>query len=219
MTVKTGQIAVALLAWLSVGSGTAARGQGVPAWASNRPRVAEAGLDVGMSVAGVEVGRDTNATGGEQLIARLGHGAVLGVRMGVHTASFGFDAAVTGTSAHVNVKNEAGVKFPNHGERPAVLSGRALLYPFRRALGGGQVRPFLAVGVAGALVSADLDNIEDQSLRLLPGWTFGAGVKWLTGSADGGYLEVAVGEQRFRGVRPFGSFDTRAVTCGLGYRF
>jgi opacity protein-like surface antigen len=219
MTVKRARMAMAVVTWLTMGSGSAAYAQGELVWPPKRARVAEAGLDFGMSVAGVEVGRDTNATGGEQLIATLGHGAVLGVRMGVHSPSFGFDAALSGTSAYVKVRNEFGVRFPNHGERPAVLSGRVLLYPFRRAIGRGQVRPFLAAGVAGALVSADLDNIEDQSLRLLPGWTFGAGVKWLTGGADGGYLEVAVGEHRFHGVGPFGSFETRTVTCGVGYRF
>lgn len=216
---NAGRVGLVVLVWLAMADGTAAYGQSSAPLPLNRARVVEAGVDIGLFVAGVEVGRDINATGGEQLIARLGHGAILGARIGVHTPTFGFDAEVAGPSARVGVRNEFGVRFPNHGERPAMLSGRALLYPFRRALWRGQVRPFVAAGIAGTFVSADLDNVEDKSLRLLPGWTLGAGVKWLRDDGNGGYLEIAVSEQRFHGVRPFGSFTTRAVTCGVGYRF
>ncbi|MGQ0734259.1 MAG: hypothetical protein ACT4QD_11450 [Acidobacteriota bacterium] len=215
---KGGKCAAAMLVALVTGSTTPAFGQAPQTRELVTPTRFEMGMDGGLLLAGKVVGLDTNATGGEQLVGRLGHGGVFSARLGLHGDVLGIEAALTSVSSAIAVKNEFGVRFPNHGRPPALVAGRALLYPFRRALGSGRVRPFLAGGLVSALVSADLDNIDDQTFRLLPGWTLGAGIKWLTWPDEDGYVAVEVSELRFHGVSPFSHFNVRTITCGFGIR-
>jgi hypothetical protein len=178
---------------------------------------AEAGPEIGVSIAGIQVGRDVNATGGEELRARLGHSPALGIRCGVYSRFGGFEMGVTATAAAVKVKNEFGVRFPNHGEPPAFFTASAVLHPFGRAL--GRARPYVSAGFAGAVVSADLDNIEGQSGRLLPGLSAGVGLRWTVGWDQQTFVVIDMSERRFHGVRPFESFATRIVTVGVARRY
>lgn len=207
----------AVAGWLVMALVEAARAQVAPWHLAPPSRLVEIGFGAGLWIADVDIGRDINAAGGEALIGRLGHSAVATMRIGVHTPLVGVDGVIVGGSRHIGVRSESGVRFPNHGEPPAVLAGQALLYPFRRALNGGRIRPFLSAAVAAALVSADLDNIDDQTRRLLPGRQFGAGVKWI--ARDEAWLvDLHVSHLHLHGVRPFQSSQTWTVTVGFGRR-
>src|SRR5262245_58104609 len=95
----------------------------------------EASTFFGALLAGKEIARGINATGGhEQLIARLNHSGALGLRVGMHAELVGLEAGFLNIGSAVRVDNEFGVRFPSHGGRPVICSGDALLYPFRKAI-------------------------------------------------------------------------------------
>ncbi|MEK6324278.1 MAG: hypothetical protein AABN33_21780 [Acidobacteriota bacterium] len=184
----------------------------------SRSRI-EAGTFFGAMIAGKEIARGVNATGGEQLIAKLNHGAALGLRVGVHSDLLGLEASFLSAGIAVRVNNEFGVRFPNHGERPLICSGDALLYPFRRAIREGKLRPYLTSGIGGMLMSADLDNINDQELHHRLAWNAGGGVKIFVGEERDLYLDLRFTNHRLLGSREIGPIDLRSLTVGVGYRF
>lgn len=176
----------------------------------------EAETFFGAMIAGKELARGVNATGGEDLIAKLNHGAALGFRVGIHSALIGLEANLLSASNRVRVNNEFGIGFPNHAERPLVCSGDALLYPFRKSIRAGRFRPYVTSGIGGMLMSADLDNIDDQEAHGRLMWNAGGGVKVFAAEAQGLYFDL-----RFTNHRLLGSnaIDLRSITVGVGYRF
>ena len=179
----------------------------------------EAGTFFGAMIAGKEIARGVNATGGEQLIARLNHGGALGLRVGVHSEVVGLEANFLTTSSTAIVKNEFGVAFPNHAERPLIYSGDGLLYPFRRAIREGKVRPYLTTGVGGMLLSADLDNIRDKETHGSLIWNAGGGVKVFVGEGAGLYFDFRFTNHRLVSSRGADALDLRSVSLGVGARF
>ena len=179
----------------------------------------EAATFFGAMIAGKEIRRGVNATGGEQLIARLNHGGTLGVRGGVHSDLLGLEANFLTTSNRADVKNEFGVAFPNHAERPLIYSGDALLYPFRRAIREGKVRPYLTSGIGGMALSADLDNIRDKETHGSLVWNAGVGVKVFVGEGSGLYLDLRFTNHRMLSSRGADSLDLRSVSIAVGARF
>lgn len=177
----------------------------------------EAGTYFGLIIAGKDIARGVNATGGEQLIARLNHSGALGIRGGVHNDLLGLEGNFLTASSPVVVKNEFGVAFPNHAERPLIYSGDALLYPFRKAIRAGKVRPYLTNGIGGLLLSADLDNIRDKETHGGLIWNAGGGVKVFVGEASGLYFDL-----RFTNHRLLNSstpYSLRSLSIGVGARF
>lgn len=170
-------------------------------------------MDVGWHSASGVVGRGRNAPGGEPIVASLSGGPLIGVRTGVFGWAGGVEVGVAVGAARLHVENDAGTTFANHAERPVMFTGLGKIL-----LAKGRVKPFVAAGVSGALLAADLDNADGPTWRLLPGWSLGAGLAWTIGQHGGGYLMVEVRRQRFTGVRPFFEVDTTAVTIGVGHR-
>lgn len=176
----------------------------------------EAGTFFGAMIAGKEIFRGVNATGGEQLIARLNHGGALGVRAGVHSDLLGLEGNFLTTTNRGVVKNEFGIAFPNHAESPLICSGDALIYPFRRAISEGKIRPYLTSGVGGMLLSADLDNIRDKETHGSLIWNAGGGVKVFVGEGSALYFDLRFTNHR---VLSADSTDLRSVSIGVGARF
>lgn len=183
-----------------------------------RSRV-EASTFFGAMIAGKTIGRGVNATGGEHLLARLNHGGSLGVRLGVHGALLGLEANILTTSNRAVVKNEFGVAFPNHAEQPVICSGDALLYPFRRAIQEGRIRPYLTSGVGGVLLSADLDNVGDKEPHGRLIWNAGGGVKVSIGEGNGMYVDLRFTNHRLLSGGSLGEVNLRSVGIGIGARF
>jgi hypothetical protein len=179
----------------------------------------EAATFFGAMIGGKEIGRGVNATGGERLVAKLNHGGALGVRAGLHSDVIGLEANVLTTGNRGIVKNEFGVAFPNHAEHPVICSGDALLYPFRRAVRDGRVRPYLTSGVGGMLLSADLDNIRDKETHGSLIWNAGAGVKVFVGDGNGMYVDVRFTNHRLVGGGSTDAVDLRSISIGVGARF
>ena len=102
----------------------------------------ELGAEGGALIADKEIGRSVNATGGEQLIARLSSGPLLGGRVGLHSDLVGFKIGGGFGKEKIEVKNQYAVGFPNHGEGLVLLSGDVYVYPFRRALFDGRLKPY-----------------------------------------------------------------------------
>jgi len=176
----------------------------------------EASTVFGAMIAGKELTRGINATGGEDLIAKLNHGGAFGVRAGVHNSLLGLEAGFLTTNNAVSVKNEFGGAFPNHAERPLFYSGDALVYPFRNAINEGRVRPYVTSGVGGAYVSADLDNINDKEAHNRFSWNAGGGVKVIAGEL---VLDFRFTNHRLLSAGPEPAADLRSITVGVGYRF
>lgn len=179
----------------------------------------EAATFFGAMIAGKEIARGVNATGGEQLIARLGFGGALGVRGGVHSDLLGLEGNLLTTSNPAIVKNEFGVAFPNHAERPLIYSGDVLVYPFRRAISEGNVRPYLTSGLGGMLLLADLDNIRDKETHGSLIWNAGGGVKVFLGEGNGLYLDLRFTNHRLLGTGGSERVDFRTISVGVGARF
>jgi opacity protein-like surface antigen len=207
----------AVVACIVIGTAARAKAQSQPRFSGSR---VEASVFFGAMIAGKEIGRGVNATGGhELLIARLNPGAALGVRVGVHNELFGVEANFITTSNAVTVNNEFGVAFPNHGEKPLIYSADALLYPFRKAIRDGRVRPYVASGIGGALFSADLDNINGQEKRNRLMWNAVGGVKVSVGQEPDFYLDFRFTNHRLLSSGAVRATDLRSVTIGVGYRF
>lgn len=180
----------------------------------------ECAVVFGAAIAGKEIGRGINATGGhEQLIARLDHGGAVGVRAGIHNALLGVEANFLSTLNSVSVKNEFGAGFPNHGQRLLIYSADALLYPFRRAIKGGRVRPYITSGIGGTFFSADLDNIDDQEHHGRLMWNAGAGARFFAGQEPDFYVDFRLTSHRMLCAGNLPATDVRSVTVGVGYRF
>lgn len=210
--------AATILAWIGIVAATAS----VQAQTQERlsgSRV-ECAVVVGAAIAGTNIGRGTNATGGhEQLVARLDHGGAVGIRGGIHNAVLGVEANFLSTLNPVSVKNEFGAGFPNHAERLLFYSADVLLYPFGRAIRKGRVRPYLTSGIGGTFFSADLDNINDRERHNRLMWNAGGGARFLVGQGPNVYLDFRFTNHRMLSAGELPATDVRSVTVGVGYRF
>lgn len=180
----------------------------------------ECAVVFGAAIAGKDIGRGTNATGGhEQLVARLDHGGAVGIRAGIHNALLGVEANFLSTLNPVSVKNEFAAGFPNHGERLLIYSADALLYPFGRAIKEGRVRPYLTSGIGGTFFSADLDNIHDRERHNRLMWNAGGGAKVFVGHEPDFYLDFRLTNHRMLSAGELPATAVRSVTVGVGCRF
>lgn len=180
------------------------------------------GVTVGASFAPAAIGRDTNATGGEQLIAYLGDGLAIGFWLGIENDWLGLQLDLGVRADHIQVENEFGTRFPNHGDPPSVYSASLIVYPLAplgRDVRAGVVRPFATASVGGVLVSVDLDNINDQTAYHLWQHGLGGGVRVFVSDHEDGFIEVAFREVRVRGHGPLAGFGVRSVAVGVGMRF
>jgi hypothetical protein len=181
----------------------------------------ELGFRAGVLLAGKEVGRGINATAGrrEQLIARLDHGGSISLQFGVHSAVLGLEANLLSGTKLITVKNEFGVDFPNHGERPVIYSGDILLYPFGRRLAGGRFRPYLMAGGGGAQIAVDLDNINNKENYHRLALNAGGGLKLLFGQEQRYCFDIRFSTHHITGKSPIATFDLQSVSGGFGVRF
>ncbi|HEV8612216.1 MAG TPA: hypothetical protein VGQ73_01825 [Gemmatimonadales bacterium] len=174
-----------------------------------------------------EVGRDRNQTGGrEQLIARWSDGMALGLSAARETWLGGFELSGIQATSAVQVKNEFGVAFPNHGKRPFAWSANALLYPLGPLQGRRSrlLRPFLTAGLGGVLLSVDLDNSRDQTPYHSFHWSVGGGIRIATSPDEipwwtRTFVELRVSRFQVWPNGPLRRFRAMAATAGLGMQF
>jgi len=178
----------------------------------------EAASYTGLMIGNKEVARGTNATGGEQLIAKLGTAGGIGLRAGMHNDWLGLEADLFSAGRSVKVKNEFGAGFPNHGAKPLFCSAGGLVYPFGRRLRNGRLRPYLVGGLGTVLFTADLDNINDQEWHNRLTWNIGTGFKWFPAD-ERIYLDFRFVNHRLVSTRKIDSMDLRSATLAVGYRF
>lgn len=178
----------------------------------------EIGFYAGVVLAPREIGRDLNRAGGDVLIARLGDSGAAGARFEARTRFVGGGFSVFAWARPVTVRNDAGVRFPNHGERPLLYMWDVRLYPCGESIRGGRVLPYVGAGFGGALISVDLDNVDDQELRHLWARGVSAGVKLLFNDGDN-FLDIQYKASFLSGRGPIASFDVRAIVIGFGGRY
>jgi len=170
---------------------------------------------VGGFFAPVEIGRDINATGGEQLIARLGDGVALGIHLAFRNDLFGVGLGIVTRPDQIDVENEFGVGFPNHAKPPVLIVGDLSICPFRGAFLGGRVEPYLTAGVGGGLFSVDLDNVNGETSYNLWLWSAGGGVRYyLAGQKR--FFEFKLTRSQLAGRGPIDSFAVNTLVLGVG---
>ncbi|MGH7560429.1 MAG: hypothetical protein ACRENB_05355 [Gemmatimonadales bacterium] len=186
-------------------------------------QVAHILVSLGAAFAPGEIGRGVNATGGETLIASLGDALISTLHAGVESRHAGLELSVGVLGRAVRVDNELGTPFPHHGRRPATWTAALRLFPLsvltQRAL---PAEPWVALGGGGMVLSADLDNVNDQTLYHRWQWSLGAGVRvplserrWDPETV----LDLRVTRMRVGARAPFQAFDVVAAMVGLGLRF
>jgi len=211
-------VAVAVLVVFALCAGAAAEAQDQAIRPAQGGAAREFGFYGGVSPAPGEIGRDVNRAGGDTLIASLGTSGVLGARFEVNNSLVGGGVTVLGWLTSIDVQNEAGIDFPHHGKPPLIYLGEARLYPFRQWLARGRVSPYLSAGVGGALVSVDLDNVNDQELRHLWTWSAGAGVRIAVDDDGGTFVDVQYRACFLSGSGPLVPFALHSIVVGVGLR-
>jgi opacity protein-like surface antigen len=206
-------VPILLLAWTS----PTAAGQGSAPAAPAAGLTSEVGFYAGLALAPPEIGRDVNRAGGDTLVAGLGDSPVFGGRFEMHRRYVGgaFNLLVWGKS--VAVTNEAGVEFPNHGEPPLLYTLEARLYPLGESP-VARVSPYLAAGVGGALISVDLDNVDDQELRHLWAYSLGGGLK-ISFNEGKTFVDLQFTSSSLSGSGPIVPFRVYTVMVGFGARY
>jgi hypothetical protein len=169
---------------------------------------------LGALAAPEEIGRDTNTTGGEALIARLPEGPMLAVRSGFERGFVYLGGEWASPLLPIEVENDAGVDFPNHGQQPLLYALEAQVFPFGRRRIGGHLRPYAVVGAGGALLSVDLDNRRGQELSHHWLWKAGGGVRWQRSPSAEGLLDLRYDEYHVRGHSPLANFTLRCFALG-----
>jgi hypothetical protein len=220
-----GPVVFLILLALPLGLGTSRlQAQAAPAsktWRWN------SGVTAGALFAPGEIGRDRNATGGhEQLIAGWGGGAAVGGHVGLESRLGGLELRGIQAISAVQVRNEFGVAFPNHGKRPFAWSAGLFLSPLApiEARRSRLPRPFLTAGLGGHFISVDLDNQKNQTLYHSFHWVLGGGIRIPTAPEDvpswtPTFLELRVERYRVWRNGPLRRFGVWAATAGLGMRY
>jgi hypothetical protein len=171
------------------------------------------------------IARGVNAVGGgEPIVARWLDGVGLGLGLGLEAGWGGGELRILAPARELEVRNAAGDRFPHHASRPLVWSIGVLVHPIPR-LGPGlgrRLRPFVAAGAGGMLVTADLDNRNGPSLYHPWQWTLGGGLRLEVGLDDPragiSLIEVRVLKVHLSAAGPFVRANVTAVALGLGLR-
>lgn len=110
------------------------------------------------------IGRDRNAWGDREWLEASIHNT-MALRMALIYGNdvVGIDINMSTMFSAIEVQNEYGVDFPDHGETPWTLGVSGYLNPFGRLIFNGRIRPVISYGVGLMHLSADLDNVDDQS--------------------------------------------------------
>jgi hypothetical protein len=173
-----------------------------------------------------EIGRHPNATGGhEDLLARLPDAGGLTLAFGVESDLLGFESRFVFGAAHVQVKNEFGVAFPNHGEPPLFSEIGVFAFPFfplRNSPLGRRIQPLVGAGTGALFASIDLDNIDGQSLHRARQRTMTAGLRILDrGSVTGDtpFIELRWTRHRVSRRSPLHAFTATSLTLGMGVAY
>ena len=182
------------------------------------PWTAYMAMQTGIVTAPKEIGRQMNATGGEDLIAMLGDSMNIGLGGGCENDLLGFSLNLVWILNAVDVQNEFGVPFPFHGESPGQALIELRLFPFLRTIADGRFRPYLSAGTGVMFLSVDLDNIRDQEFYMLRVWTVGTGFHLYRNGRDS-YFYAEYKKQRISKRFPIHSFDMNAVNLGFAYLF
>jgi hypothetical protein len=182
------------------------------------PWQADFSAGVGILLGPGEIGRDVNAAGGDQLIARVRDGPAFrfGAALGIEYFRFGLD--MLRYTRQVQVVNDRGVEFPNHGEGIFLYSATATLYPFapiRGAFLADRLRPYAVAAAGGSLVSVDLDNVGDQTLYHPWQWSWGAGVRCCSSAPESLAFEARVTRFYVGGRGPLNGFSATTLMVGL----
>ncbi len=183
---------------LCIGPPAAAQQQSPSSGANSTPAnnwYVEYSLNGGTVTTTNDISIRSNATGSHELLhGRLKSSLFVGGKVGAHGNRFGLEAGVFRTAEKIQVSNDVGVPFPNHGENVTLLKADVVLYPVRRTAFGGVFRPYLSAGFGGTFFSLDTDNINDQENYAKPTLSIGAGGKYKLGGEGG--------KRRVRGFNP-----------------
>ncbi len=173
-----------------------------------------------------EIGRQPNATGGhEDLIARLGPGISLMIQAGREFRFGGAELRIGWSGRAVEVRNEEGVRFPNHGEPPLGWTGSIMVYPLAPLQGRDEswFQPFVSIGGGGFMVRVDLDNIGGQTVYHSFQWTVAGGIRIVSGLPEFPFgsvtfVELRVDRQQAWANPPLGRFRIIGASVLLGAR-
>lgn len=182
-----------------------------------RPSVSrEAAIHGGVLLIPGAIGRDVNRAGGDVLVARAPTAPLLGARFEVRTRVAGLGVELAASQRRVQVANESGVDFPNHGGSPALYGLEGRLYPLAGTYSPAE--PYVSAGLGGAVVSVDLDNVNDQERYYPRTRSVGGGVKFFF---DEGSIFVDVQYKRiaFSRTGPLHAFRASALSLAVGAAF
>jgi hypothetical protein len=122
-----------------------------------------------------------NAAGSEErLEATLRDDLALVLALGVESRWFGLEFRMATSARELQVRNETGESFPHHASPPVFWTAGVTGFPVRLL----RLRPFLAIGGGGMLLSEDLDNVRGASLHHSWQASIGAGIRWMLGEPD-----------------------------------
>jgi hypothetical protein len=194
-----------------------------PKDSSSQDWYVEYSLSGGTITAKHEIAVNHNATGDhEQLFARLKSSPFVGGRVGVHGKWLGIEAGVFRTTEKIQVSNEFGVPFPNHGENITFMKADLLYYPVPRSAFNKVFRPYLSAGLGGNFFSVDTDNINDQENYVNRTASIGGGGKFTLGGKDGKegniVFEVLLRYERMFGRSPIQPGGFVMVSAGVAFR-
>jgi hypothetical protein len=164
-----------------------------------------------------EIAVDENATGDhERLFARLKSSLFVGGKVGAHGNRVGIEAGVFRTVEKIQVNNEFGVPFPNHGENITFVKADLLVYPLPRSAFDGVFRPYLSAGFGGNFFSIDTDNINDQENYVNPTASIGGGGKFRLGGKNSNVgFEVLLRYEQMFGKSPIQTEGFVMVSAGF----
>lgn len=191
--------------------------ENTPGSAEMKPGYVYYSLNGGTFIPRREIAINQNATGGHELLfARLKPSLLVGARAGYHDGRFGLEAGVFRTTTNIQVDNEFGIHFPNHGEYITLVRADVLYYPLSTF--HKEFHPYVSVGVGGNFFSIDTDNINDQENYIKPIISIGVGGKFrIGGNASNFGFDVFVRYEQMFGKAPIQTGGFVVVSAGLVY--
>lgn len=218
-TARTATLVVLAFAWPALAAAQQPPNEPRPSSAEPSPErwYVEYNVNGGTITAKREIAANQNATGShEQLFARLKSSPFVGAKVGVHGNRLGIEAGVFRTTEKIQVNNEFGVPFPNHGENITFAKADLLVYPFPRSAFEGVFRPYLSAGFGGNFFSIDTDNINDQENYANPTVSIGGGGKFRLGGKSSNFgFEVLLRYEQMFGKLPIQTGGFVMVSAGF----
>lgn len=139
----------------------------------------------GPHIANKEIGKGINAGGGEKMIAKIRHGAIMNIKVGIYKQWVGFEVGLYAGLRQIKVVGANGADFKNHGNIPLLGSAEILIFPFKDFILNGTVMPFFLAGAGDSILRVDLDNVYDQEWYHRLTRILGGGIRYsLKGGAD-----------------------------------